>query len=60
MNDFDQRGKHISEYICIEGGLYMRAKVRTPVGPINIVDELSEWNFDDPAAWPPPRSQSSS
>ena len=46
LNDLDQRGKVIAEYIWIDGALDMRAKARTLEGPILGLEQLPEWNFD--------------
>ena len=46
MNNLDQRGKIIAEYIWIDGSLTIRSKARTLDAKITSLDQLPEWNFD--------------
>lgn len=58
MNNLDQRGKVIAEYIWVDGALDMRAKARTLEGPITGVDQLPEWNFDGSSCYMAPTENS--
>ena len=58
MNNLDQRGKIIAEYIWIDGSLTMRAKARTLDAKITHVDQLPEWNFDGSSCYMAPTENS--
>lgn len=58
MNNLDQKGKIIAEYIWLDGSLSMRGKARTLNGPVNSLADLPEWNFDGSSCYMAPTENS--
>jgi len=46
MNDLDQKGRVIAEYVWMDGALDLRGKARTLNEKPASVSDLPEWNFD--------------
>jgi glutamine synthetase len=47
LQDIDQGGKIIAEYVWIDGsGILLRSKCRTLNGPVKSIEDIPEWNYD--------------